>query len=120
MLDLGCGTGEIKTLVQAIHDATMTGIDISQKMAAQAKHYKKVYLGEMQNIIPFVGNFDHVVSFGALHFLQKEVFVNVLDRCFAQSGHSIIVGIGEVSDEFNMSLAEMSKEHGIPMTTPRS
>ncbi|KAF9207437.1 hypothetical protein BGZ59_011140 [Podila verticillata] len=111
VLDLGCGTGEIGTLIQDVHDATMTGIDISPKMVAQAKHYKKVYLGEMQNIIPFVGNFDHVVSFGALHFLHKEEFVNVLDRCFAQSRHSITVGIEGVSDDFNKRLTEIGKEH---------
>ncbi|KAF9369088.1 hypothetical protein CPB97_003930 [Podila verticillata] len=111
VLDLGCGTGEVGTWIQAVHDATMTGIDISPKMVAQAKHYKKVYLGEMQNIIPFVGNFDHVVSFGALNFLQKEVFVNVLDRCFTQSRHSVTVGIEGISDEFNQRLAEMGKQH---------
>ncbi|KAI1292719.1 hypothetical protein EDD11_008598 [Mortierella claussenii] len=111
VLDLGCGTGEIGTLIQATHNATLTGIDISPKMTAQAKHYKKIYLGEMQNIIPFVGNFDHVVSFGALHFLQKEVFMNVLDRCFVQSRHSITVGIEGISDEFNKRLTEIGKEH---------
>ncbi|KAG0331518.1 hypothetical protein BG000_010823 [Podila horticola] len=89
----------------------MTGIDISPKMVAQAKHYKKVYLGEMQNIIPFVGNFDHVVSFGALNFLQKEEFVSMMDRCFAQSRYSITVGIDGVSDEFNKRMTEIGKDH---------
>ncbi|KAF9899679.1 hypothetical protein EC991_008448 [Linnemannia zychae] len=111
VLDLGCGTGEIGTLIQAVHNATLTGIDISPKMVAQATHYNKVYLGEMQNIIPFVGNFDHVVSFGALHFLQKETFLNVLNKCFAQSRESITLGIEEISDEFNKRLAEMGKDH---------
>ncbi|KAG0275106.1 hypothetical protein BGZ97_010385, partial [Linnemannia gamsii] len=111
VLDLGCGTGEIGTLIQAGHNATLTGIDISPKMVAQAKRYEKVYLGEMQNIMPFVGTFDHVVSFGALHFLQKEAFLNVLDMCFAQSRHSITLGIESVSDEFNKRLVEMGKEH---------
>ncbi|KAF9274338.1 hypothetical protein BGZ88_003105 [Linnemannia elongata] len=110
VLDLGCGTGEVGTLIQAVHNATLTGIDISPKMVAHAKHYEKVYLGEMQNIMPFVGNFDHVVSFGALLFLKKEMFLNVMDRYFAQSRHSITVGIEDISDEFNKHLAEMGKE----------
>ncbi|KAF9938216.1 hypothetical protein BGZ65_000200 [Modicella reniformis] len=110
VLDLGCGTGEIGTMIQAAHDATMTGIDISPKMATQAKHYKRVYLGELQNILPFVGNFDHVVSFGVLYFLQKEVFVSMLDRCFAQSRHSVTMGIEDISDEFNKRLNENGKQ----------
>ncbi|KAF9900795.1 hypothetical protein EC991_006881 [Linnemannia zychae] len=110
VLDLGCGTGGIGTLIQAVHSATLTGIDISPKMVAQAKHYEKVYLGEMQNIMPFVGNFDHVVSFCALNFLQKEMFLNILDMCFAQSRHSITLGIDDISEEFIKHLAEMGKE----------
>ncbi|KAF9577581.1 hypothetical protein BGW38_007121 [Lunasporangiospora selenospora] len=111
VLDLGCGTGEVGTVLQGVYDATMTGIDISPKMAAQAKHYKKVYLGEMQNMVPFVGRFDHVVSFGALLFLQKEVFIQTLDNCFALSRYSITVGIEDISDEFNRHLTAMGKEH---------
>ncbi|KAG0195821.1 hypothetical protein BGX28_000556 [Mortierella sp. GBA30] len=110
VLDLGCGTGKFGTMIQAVHDATMTGIDISPKMAAHAKHYKKVYVGEMENVIPFVDNFDHVVSCGALHFLQKELFLSVLDRCFTISGRSITVGIEAITDEYNKHLAEVGLE----------
>ncbi|KAF9273689.1 hypothetical protein BGZ68_001286 [Mortierella alpina] len=110
VLDLGSGTGKFGALIQAVHDVTMTGIDISPKMAVQAKHYKKVYVGEMQNIIPFVENFDHVVSCGALHFLQKEVFVSVLDRCFTISRGSITVGIEAITDEYNKHLAVLGME----------
>ncbi|KAF9577503.1 xylitol dehydrogenase [Lunasporangiospora selenospora] len=41
ILNLGYGAGNIGTLILAVHDANLTGVDISPKTMIHAKHYKK-------------------------------------------------------------------------------
>ncbi|CAO3568992.1 unnamed protein product [Mortierella alpina] len=109
VLDLGSGTGIFGSLIQASHDATLTGIDLSPMMAAQATHYKKLYIGTIQRLLPFVGCFDHVVSSGALYFLDQESLLRVMDRCFVIAQQSITFGFEEIPDVYNKHLAEMGK-----------
>ncbi|KAG0048007.1 hypothetical protein BGZ83_006969 [Gryganskiella cystojenkinii] len=108
VLDLGCGTGCFGEIVQSLQSSTVfTGIDISPRMAEQATHYKKVYIGAIQNVIPFVGSFDHVVSFGVLHFLDQESLSTVLHRCFSIARRSITVGVEDIPDIYNKHLLEL-------------
>ncbi|KAF9567268.1 hypothetical protein EC968_003445 [Mortierella alpina] len=110
VLDLGSGTGIFGSLIQASHASTLTGIDLSPKMAANATHYKKVYIGTIQRILPFVGRFGHVVSSSALYYLDKESLLQVMDRCFDIAEQSITFGIEEIPDAYNKHLAEMGQE----------
>ncbi|KAF9287289.1 hypothetical protein BGZ68_002001 [Mortierella alpina] len=107
VLDLGSGTGIFGSLIQASYDSTLTGIDLSPLMAAKAKHYKRVYIGTIQRMLPFVGRFDHVVSSGALYFLDKESLLSVMDRCFVIAEQSITFGIEEIPDAYNRHLLAM-------------
>ncbi|KAF9967881.1 hypothetical protein BGZ70_007837 [Mortierella alpina] len=109
VLDLGSGTGIFGSLIQASYDATLTGIDLSPMMAAKATHYKKLYIGTIQRMLPFVGCFDHVVSSGALYFLDKDSLLRVMDRCFIIAQQSITFGIEDIPDAYNNHLAEMGK-----------
>ncbi|KAF9957845.1 hypothetical protein BGZ72_001258 [Mortierella alpina] len=107
VLDLGSGTGIFGSLIQASYNSTLTGIDLSPMTAAKATHYKKVYIGTIQRMLPFVGRFDHVVSSGALYFLDKDSLLSVMDRCFVISEQSITLGIEDIPDSYNRHLLKM-------------
>ncbi|KAF9986861.1 hypothetical protein BGZ75_001315 [Mortierella antarctica] len=109
VLDLGSGTGIFGSLIQASYDSALTGIDLSPLMASKATHYKKVYTGTIQRMLPFMGRFDHVVSSGALYYLDKESLLGAMDRCFVIAEQSITFGIEEIPDSYNKHLTEMGK-----------
>jgi ubiquinone/menaquinone biosynthesis C-methylase UbiE len=74
-LDVCCGTGAGIRVLAAVCRGRLTGVDFSEGMLAQARAaYPQATLVQADaRALPFVGDFDLAVSFGALgHFLPAE------------------------------------------------
>lgn len=74
-LDVCCGTGAGLTVLRPLCRGRITGVDFSAGMLAQARsaHPDATWVRADARALPFVGDFDLAVSFGALgHFLPDE------------------------------------------------
>ncbi len=74
-LDVCCGTGAGMSVLRAVCDGRITGVDFSAGMLAQARsaHPDATYVRADVRALPFAGSFDLAVTFGALgHFLPAE------------------------------------------------
>ncbi|KAH8671827.1 hypothetical protein BGZ60DRAFT_527276 [Tricladium varicosporioides] len=107
VLDLACGTGGIGMVIhQANPSAKVSGIDVSPLSLQKPyilKHYTKpISVGYMQNeIMKFKEqSFDHLVCFGALHFLNRTEFMATLSRMFMVARKSIAFDIDDVDQEY--------------------
>jgi len=93
VLDFGCGAGLILKEI----DAHGFGIDVSQAMIARAlKHYPKgSYL--VCDHIPFEGHFDHIISWGVLHYIPTHKQVELLvDRMKSLSKSILLMEIPNI------------------------
>lgn len=105
VLDYGCGTG---TIIANI-DCQRFGIDISKTMIVRAllNCPKAIYLES--NTIPFLGSFDHIISWGTLHYLQNHAqAIDVLDKMIALSESIMILEIPDI-DKRNDRLINRKK-----------
>jgi ubiquinone/menaquinone biosynthesis C-methylase UbiE len=74
-LDVCCGTGAGLTVLERLCQQGSTGVDFSAGMLAQARraHPDATLVQADARALPFAGDFDLVVTFGALgHFLPSE------------------------------------------------
>jgi SAM-dependent methyltransferase len=74
-LDVCCGTGAGLAVLGRLCSDGITGVDFSDGMLAQARraHPEATLVRADVRALPFVGDFDLAVSFGALgHFLPSE------------------------------------------------
>lgn len=74
-LDVCCGTGAGMQVLRPWCQGRMTGVDFSAGMLAQARraHPDATWVQADARALPFAGDFDLAVSFGALgHFLPTE------------------------------------------------
>jgi SAM-dependent methyltransferase len=74
-LDVCCGTGAGLTVLEAVCDRPVTGVDFSAGMLARARadHPGATLVRADVRALPFAGEFDLAVTFGALgHFLPAE------------------------------------------------
>jgi ubiquinone/menaquinone biosynthesis C-methylase UbiE len=74
-LDVCCGTGAGMRVLRSVCQGTITGVDFSAGMLAQARsaHPDARWVRADARALPFAGAFDLAVSFGALgHFLPAE------------------------------------------------
>ncbi|MER7445079.1 class I SAM-dependent methyltransferase [Micromonospora avicenniae] len=74
-LDVCCGTGAGMLVLRSLCRGQVTGVDFSTGMLAQARHTNPdaTWVRADARALPFAGDFDLVVTFGALgHFLPAE------------------------------------------------
>ncbi len=92
VLDFGCGAG----LILKELDCVGFGIDISPSMIGRAiKNYNGIYL--VNNHIPLQGSFDHIISFGVLHYLPTIEFVEkVIEEMKSLSKSIMLVEIPDI------------------------
>ena len=107
VLDLACGTGALGVIIrQANPTAQISGIDISalslQKPNVLEHYAQPTTLGYMQNEIMKCEekSFDHVVCYGALHFLDRTEFMAVVSRMFIVARKSVFFEVEDVSQEY--------------------
>ncbi|KAH7907219.1 hypothetical protein BJ138DRAFT_524951 [Hygrophoropsis aurantiaca] len=113
VLDLGCGTGifgRILHEVQPEKTSLLTGVDISPAMLANPNvhaHYDTVLLSSMQEAAMTLEDFDHVVVFGCLHFLDPTIFSAVLSRLFFVARRSITISVEDIPERYNDHLQKI-------------
>jgi ubiquinone/menaquinone biosynthesis C-methylase UbiE len=107
ILDLACGTGALGMIIhQANPTAQISGIDVSalslQKPNVLEHYAQPATLGYMQDEIMKCGekSFDHVVCYGALHFLDRTEFMAVVSRMFMVARKSIFFEVADVNQEY--------------------
>ncbi|PHH60288.1 hypothetical protein CDD81_1878 [Ophiocordyceps australis] len=106
VLDLACGTGAVgRVLHEAGIEAEITGIEVSEGMLQSSpdihQHYKQpIIVGPMEEEIMTAGPHDHVVCFGALHFLQPVMFNAVLAKMFMLARKSVSFDIDDVPPSY--------------------
>lgn len=72
VLDLGCGDGALSEQIAAT-GAVVQGFDASAELAAAARaRGVPVDLGDAQDGLPYVGQFDAVFSNAALHWMRRD------------------------------------------------
>jgi len=74
-LDVCCGTGAGMKVLRSVCQGPITGVDFSAGMLAQARsaHPDVTWVRADARALPFAGQFDLAVTFGALgHFLPSE------------------------------------------------
>jgi ubiquinone/menaquinone biosynthesis C-methylase UbiE len=74
-LDVCCGTGAGMRVLRNLCQGQITGVDFSTGMLAQARsaHPEATWVRADARALPFAGDFDLAVTFGALgHFLPTE------------------------------------------------
>jgi ubiquinone/menaquinone biosynthesis C-methylase UbiE len=74
-LDVCCGTGAGLQVLRSVCQESVTGVDFSAGMLAEARnaHPQARWVRADARALPFTGGFDLAVSFGALgHFLPAE------------------------------------------------
>lgn len=105
VLDMACGTGYFGELLhQNGVKAEITGIELSTGMLnfpAIKNHYKfPVLVGPMQELIMVSKEYDHIVCFGGLHFLDRIHFNAVLARMFMLARKSVTFEIDDLNDAY--------------------
>jgi SAM-dependent methyltransferase len=112
VLDLGCGTGVFgRFLIKNNDDIKITGIDISPKMAEKAYEYNELYIGPIQLMINNFHSFDHIISSGALYFLDSDSFKEVIYKIFKIANISITIGVEDIPEIYNKKLISMGYEN---------
>ncbi|KAG7008610.1 hypothetical protein G7Y79_00005g017510 [Physcia stellaris] len=109
VLDLGCGTGGIGTKIhEAGWTAEISGVDLSSlslKTAQVMRHYTgSVSVGRIQDEIMGAGKYDHITSFGALHFLPRVEFNAVIARMFMLARKSVAFDVTDIQPPYNESI----------------
>ncbi|KAK6354353.1 hypothetical protein TWF730_008761 [Orbilia blumenaviensis] len=105
VLDIGCGTG----LLARIHGnpqnlSRFIGMDVSLEMKTEClRHgqYECVFVGPMQRLlVAYADPADHIVCFGALHYLDVNELSMVLSRAFQLARLSVTFTIDEIPDSY--------------------
>ncbi|KAI9933662.1 hypothetical protein ASPWEDRAFT_174822 [Aspergillus wentii DTO 134E9] len=113
VFDLACGTGFFGRVLAANRpekDYSLTGFDISVEMVAICRKtglYSEVYIDRMQTCLLKAhdqAEADHIVCFGAAHFLSPEELTFCLVLCFVVARKSITIAIDEIPDSYNENL----------------
>ncbi|KAH7912059.1 hypothetical protein BJ138DRAFT_1149218 [Hygrophoropsis aurantiaca] len=113
VLDLGCGTGTFGRILHEVKPeqaSVLTGVDISPAMLANPTirtHYDTVIVRSMQEAAMTLEDFDHVVVFGCLHFLDPTIFSAFFSRLFFVARRSITINVEEIPQQYNDKLQEV-------------
>ncbi|KAH7929947.1 glutathione synthetase ATP-binding domain-like protein [Leucogyrophana mollusca] len=113
VLDLGCGTGIFGRVLHEVKPeqvSVLTGVDISPAMLASPTiraHYSTVLVSPMQEAAMTLEDFDHVVVFGCLHFLDPTIFSAVLSRLFFVARRSITISVEDIPERYNDHLRKI-------------
>ncbi|CAL8574331.1 hypothetical protein XPA_000294 [Xanthoria parietina] len=77
----------------------LVGVDVSRGMVERCRasgQYNEVLLGSIQDILPGLSTYDHIVCLSVLHFLTAPELSLVLARCFQLARLSLTVSMDEV------------------------
>lgn len=101
VLDLGCGTGLIGTVVKRKYNAKFTGIDVTPEMVKLVNDYERVHIGLIENVMfELQSSFTHIVSAGVLSFVDTQYFEKIFSKMFQLASNSVSLVIDDVSDEY--------------------
>lgn len=118
--DIACGTGFFGRILAASRprkDYSLVGFDISVEMTdicRQTRIYDEVLIDGMQTCLPKYHShdkIDHIVCFGAAHFLSREDFTFFMVLCFVMANRSITISIDEIPDSYNEHLLQKGDAH---------
>jgi SAM-dependent methyltransferase len=121
--DLACGTGFFGRILSENRCRTaqgtgkLVGFDLSPGMADICRKtglYDQVYISGIQTCLlqyPDPAEVDHIVCFGAVHFLSPEEFSFFLVQCFVIANKSITIAVDEIPDSYNKHLRERGLSH---------
>ncbi|KAG6012675.1 hypothetical protein E4U43_007697 [Claviceps pusilla] len=117
VLDLACGTGVFGRILHD-HDAKTTeivGVEISAGMLCAPdirRYYKKpLWNCSMQEYVMNNVEFDHVVCFGALLFLNAVELNTVLARMFMMARKSLTIEVENLNDDVIELMRKDSGDH---------
>ncbi|KAL8851025.1 MAG: hypothetical protein Q9221_004015 [Calogaya cf. arnoldii] len=116
VLELGCGTGLFGRRLgylprkldlesadpctgRTVPDGSLMGVDVSRGMVDKCRQegwYDEVLIGSLQDILPGLSNYDHIVCLSVLHFMTAPELSLVLARCFQLAQVSLTVSIDEM------------------------
>lgn len=112
VLDIGCGDGKVTAYItRYLHSGVIVGIDVSQPMIQLSsslflpKEYPNLFfLKEDVIALPFIQQFDVVVSFLCLHWVmeQKLALENIYDSLVPEGKALLVVPLKHAS---NLSIA---------------
>lgn len=80
VIDIGCGNGDVTTILTKYVDCNVTGVDISHKMVNYANechqneklHFHVLNIEAKELPQKFCGEFHHIVSFWCLHWINDQ------------------------------------------------
>ena len=104
VLDLGCGWGSFARYAAERHGAVVTGYSVSREQVALGRELcaglpVELLLDDYRNAR---GRFDRVVSIGLMEhvgFKNYRAYMEVVDRCLARGGLSLVHTIGSAVSE---------------------
>ncbi|KAL8659568.1 MAG: hypothetical protein Q9226_000349 [Calogaya cf. arnoldii] len=116
VLELGCGTGlfgrrlgrlprklDLESMDpcngRSVPNGSLMGVDVSRGMVEKCRKegwYDEVLIGSLQDILPGLSKYDHIVCLSALHFMTAPELSLVLARCFQLAQVSLTVSIDEI------------------------
>lgn len=111
VLDLACGSGMFGRLLHENGQSSkMSGIDLSTELTtlpAIKEHYQQpISIGPLQELIMAASDYDHIVCFGALHFLNGVTFNAVLARMFMLARKSVTFCVDDLSPDYIEAFAK--------------
>lgn len=95
VLDVGCGTGIISSLIAQLTETKVVAIDLSENMIRQAKEKKhhpnvEFYVADFYSFNYQL--FDKIILFNCYpHFLDEQSFMNSLSRLMKDNGQFYII-----------------------------
>lgn len=103
VLDIGVGYGKWGAIAREYTDiwwwrfyrnewkVTIDGIEGFEKYRSPNwDHYTTVHIGEIQNVLPTLGDYDLILMLEVLEHLPKEEALGVLEDIFQRTKHAII------------------------------
>ena len=97
VLDLGCGTGRITSLLHSLSESKVFGMDLSSGMIGIAREkykdsdYAEFLCGDFLDF-NFAEKFDDVVIYNAFpHFMSPEILAKKLSETVLQNGRFAVV-----------------------------
>ncbi len=102
VLDLGCGTGTLGSIIQQKYQSTrMNGIDLCSEMTKFAKNYEMVHIGLMENVVLELNTtYDHIVTSGALLYCCNRNFEKIFSIMFNLATISITLTVEDLPDDY--------------------
>lgn len=94
IIDIGCGNGNILSIMKRMGFRNVTGVEISEQMIKQSKKYAKIVKHDLEYPLPFHENiFDIAIADNVCeHIINMEQLISEINRILKPGGILIIGG----------------------------